>query len=72
MTLSGFTPAPTAPRFLIVLPKHSASTPIAMGGFVWRGRAVRAIVDPIGIDAEGFADRAREVGARVRCPDAAR
>jgi trehalose 6-phosphate synthase len=30
------------------------------GRFVWRGRAVRAIVDPIGIDAEGFADHARE------------
>jgi trehalose 6-phosphate synthase len=30
------------------------------GRFVWRGRSVRAIVDPIGIDAEGFADRARE------------
>lgn len=30
------------------------------GRFTWRGRAVRAIVDPIGIDAEGFADRARE------------
>ena len=42
------------------------------GRFVWRGRAVRAIVDPIGIDAEGFADRAREVGARFGCPDAAR
>ncbi len=34
--------------------------PDAEGRFVWRGHAVRAIVDPIGIDAEGFAARARE------------
>jgi trehalose 6-phosphate synthase len=30
------------------------------GRFQWRGRTVRAIVDPIGIDAEIFAERARE------------
>lgn len=30
------------------------------GRFVWRGHAVRAIVDPIGIDAEGFAKQAVE------------
>jgi trehalose 6-phosphate synthase len=30
------------------------------GRFVWRGHSVRAIVDPIGIDAEGFAKRAVE------------
>ena len=32
----------------------------ADGRFVWRGHAVWAIVDPIGIDAEGFGDRARD------------
>jgi len=30
------------------------------GRFVWRGHAVRAIVDPIGIDSETFAQRAIE------------
>ena len=30
------------------------------GRFVWRGNSVRVIVDPIGIDAEGFGDRARD------------
>jgi trehalose 6-phosphate synthase len=30
------------------------------GRFSWRGHAVRAIVDPIGIDAEGFARSAEE------------
>src|SRR3978361_1611996 len=30
------------------------------GRFVWRSHAVRAIVDPIGIDAEGFSKRAVE------------
>jgi len=30
------------------------------GRFVWRGRSVRAIVDPIGIDADGFAECAVE------------
>lgn len=30
------------------------------GRFVWRGRTVRAIVDPIGIDAEAFGERAVE------------
>ena len=30
------------------------------GRFAWRGRTVRAIVDPIGIDAEVFAERAIE------------
>ncbi len=37
------------------------------GRFVWRGRSVRCVVDPIGIDAEAFADRAREA---ARGPDA--
>ncbi len=32
----------------------------ADGRFVWRGNTVHAIVDPIGIDAEGFGDRARD------------
>jgi trehalose 6-phosphate synthase len=32
------------------------------GRFVWRGHAVRVIVDPIGIDAETFAKRAVESG----------
>ena len=34
--------------------------PDSEGRFVWKGQAVRAIVDPIGIDAEGFAERAKE------------
>jgi len=32
--------------------------PSADGRFVWRGRTVQAIVDPIGIDADGFARQA--------------
>jgi trehalose 6-phosphate synthase len=33
------------------------------GRFVWRGHPVRAIVDPIGIDAEGFGRCAREAAS---------
>jgi len=37
------------------------------GGFTFRGRTVQAIVDPIGIDAAGFA---RQAAAAVNTPDA--
>src|ERR1700710_576712 len=41
--------------------------PDSEGRFVWKGHAVRAIVDPIGIDAEGFSERAKDA---ARGPDA--
>ena len=43
--------------------KSSASPPVADGRFTYMGTHVRAIVDPIGIDADGFAALAEQAGA---------
>jgi trehalose 6-phosphate synthase len=44
--------------FLDCVAENLGIHPDPDGRFVWRGHAVRAIVDPIGIDAEGFAKQA--------------
>ena len=59
--------------FLDCVAENLGIHPDPDGRFVWRGHAVRAIVDPIGIDAEVFAQAARSKSARgSRCPAAAR
>ncbi|HET6609996.1 MAG TPA: trehalose-6-phosphate synthase [Rhodopila sp.] len=46
--------------FLDCLSENLDITPEADGRLTYNGRIVRAIVDPIGIDAAGFAQRARD------------
>ena len=47
-------------EFLDCITETLGIHPDSDGRFVWRGHAVRAIVDPIGIDADGFAQNARQ------------
>jgi trehalose 6-phosphate synthase len=44
--------------FLDCVTENLGVSPDSDGRFVWRGHAVRAIVDPIGINAESFAQQA--------------
>jgi trehalose 6-phosphate synthase len=46
--------------FLDCIEESLSIRPDRDGRFSWRGHAVRSIVDPIGIDAKGFANRAAE------------